>query len=158
MIMSESTRSDVIDLVRHLLVACGDGIEGYRRAAEDVTSKTLQRFLNHEAAEREEIAAVLTNLLVTLGYKPPHHGSFRGAIHRRCLDAISASKERHDGAILHECQRGERATVTAFMDALDHELPEDVRGVLRTQLDRIFRATEALDAAADVQRNQAVFQ
>jgi uncharacterized protein (TIGR02284 family) len=154
-IMSASTRADVIDLIRRLLVSCSDGVEGYRHAAEDVTSKTLRRFLAHGAAEREEVACVLTNLLVTLGHKPTHHGSLEGAIHRRWMDAVGAVKPHPDGAILHECQRGEQEMLALFAGALEHDLPNEVRSVIQAQLDRIFRASAALNAAVDVDRNQS---
>jgi uncharacterized protein (TIGR02284 family) len=143
--MSESKKPELIDIVRHLLVSSTDGIEGYRRAAQDVKSDRLRGFLSEAAAEREQIAAVLTNLLVSLGFKPSHHGSLEGAIHRRWLDALGAFAPHADDGILRECQRGEQETIAAFAKALDHDLPDEVRSTLHTQLARIFEASAALN-------------
>jgi uncharacterized protein (TIGR02284 family) len=134
---------DDIRVLEQLLVSCQDGVEGYRRAAGDVEDEHVRRFLEHAAAEREEIASVMTNALVALGYKPAHHGSALGAVHRRWIDVVA--RARSTSAILHECQRGERETLAAFSSAAGRELREDVREVVQSQLGRLLQASAALN-------------
>ncbi len=135
-----------IDKLRHLLEVCTDGIEGYRRAAEAFREGSAHDALAKNAAEREEVAAVLTNALVDLGYKPPHHGSVEGVLHRGWLRALGAAHA--DEVMLHECMRGERATIDAFAEALASELPLSVRSVVQSQLGRVLTALERVDGVA----------
>jgi uncharacterized protein (TIGR02284 family) len=138
-----------ITTLRHLLDVCTDGIEGYRKAAEAISDPTIHRVLARNAAEREEIAAVLTNALVTLGHPPPHHGTIEGALHRGWLRALGVA---HAGdTILRECMRGERVTIDAFAEALASELPSEVRSVVQSQLSRVLTALERTDTVTSQQ-------
>jgi uncharacterized protein (TIGR02284 family) len=145
---STSPNDDAIHILERLLVACQDGVEGYRRAADDVEDSSVRRFLAHASAEREEVASVLTNELVALGHKPTHHGSIPGAVHRRWLDALAVLERRATPAILRECQRGEHETLSAFTAAMGRSVPEDVRKVIQAQLGRLLHASAALNRIA----------
>lgn len=141
-----TTDQRAVTTLLHLLDVCTDGIEGYRRAAETIATPKVHRALAQNAAEREEVAAILTNLLVELGHPPPHRGTVEGALHRGWLRALGALHK--EDAILHECLRGERATIDAFAQALASELPHDVRTAVQSQLSRVLSALERVDTAA----------
>src|SRR5690242_18769057 len=73
MSMATQAHDEVIRALDHLLMLSADGAEGYRHAAAAVEDPRIHRLLAKHAAEREEIACVLTNTLVSLGHKPTHH-------------------------------------------------------------------------------------
>jgi uncharacterized protein (TIGR02284 family) len=127
----------VVALLEHLLVVAADGVEGYRRAADAVDAPAGHRFLAELAADRERVVCALTLLLVEHGRKPSHHGSLRGALHRRWIDAISAVRPGALGPILHACERGEAETIRTFESALAEDVPDDVRAVVEAQLERV---------------------
>lgn len=140
-----NTHEQAITTLQHLLDICADGVEGYKRAAQAITTPRVHRALELNALEREEVTAALTEVLVELGHPPPSHGTLGGAVHRGWLRALGAVHK--DEAILHECLRGERITVDAFAQALAHELPANVRTVIQSQLSRILSALERVDTA-----------
>lgn len=142
---TNTTNQAAIHTLQHLLDVCTDGIEGYRRAAAAIEGEA-HGVLARNAAEREEIAAVLTNELVALGHPPPHHGSVGGAMHRGWLMALGAVHAERP--LLHECMRGERATVDAFAQALAAELPPRSRSIVQSQLSRVLTALERVDGVA----------
>lgn len=131
-------------MLDRLLALCTDGVECYRHAAAAVQEPSIHRFLARSAAEREEIATVLTNTLVSIGYKPSHDRSVPGALHRRWLDVLGALKHNATPAILHECERGEHETIAGFMTVLGRSLPNDVHVVVQSQLGRVLETSAAL--------------
>lgn len=134
--------ADAARAVERLLTVCSDGVEGYRRAAPVVSAPELRSVLLRNEIEREEIASVVTNMLVELGAKGDHSGSLTGAVHRGLLAALGT---RHaDAAILHECMRGDHVTLAAFAEALSHELPAELRERISAQQIRVVRALERL--------------
>jgi uncharacterized protein (TIGR02284 family) len=147
--MTTSKDPETVEVLDHLLVLCADGAYGYQHAAAAVKDPAIHRFLAKSAAVREEIVAVLTNTLVSIGYKPSHHGSIPGAIHRRWIDVIGALSSDATDAVLRECERGEHETIVAFTSALGRPLPEDVRAVVRSQLGRILETNATLHKLAD---------
>ncbi len=137
-------RTDCAHPLERLLDACSNGVEGYRRAVASVISPQLHAVLNRNAVEREEIASVVTNMLVELGVKPEHRGTLAGAVHRGWLSALGATHA--DDAIVRECKRGEQATVAAFGEALAHDLTPEIRERVETQFTRVLSALERLTA------------
>jgi uncharacterized protein (TIGR02284 family) len=150
--MNESTDTKAIDVIEHLLVVCQDGVDGYRRAAEDVPKGRVKDFLASASAKREELASVLTNALVGLGHKPAHHGSVAAAAHRRWLDAVATVGRGSANGVLEECRRGEQQSLAAFTAALGRDLPEDAHRVVRDVFQRLLQASAALNqVAADLE-------
>lgn len=145
--LGESTHPNHDEAIRalvHLLVVCQDGVEGYRHAAGAIDDPAIHRVLAANGALREEVVGVISYALVALGKKPPHHhGSLEGAVHRAFLDLekLAGVSAR---TIVHECQRGERATIAAFAEVLALDLPADVRTTVQSQLGRILEASESL--------------
>jgi uncharacterized protein (TIGR02284 family) len=136
--------ADAVATLDHLLVVCSDGAEGYRRAARAVEDARVHAALARAAADREAMGAVLTNALVSLGHKPAHHGSVRGALHQRWIDAIGALPRHATSRILEECARGERETVAAFVEAAGRPLPAAAHDVTETLLRRALEAAARL--------------
>jgi uncharacterized protein (TIGR02284 family) len=145
--MTTTKSTETIQTLDRLLVLCADGVEGYRHAAKVVPEPSIHRVLASNAAAREETVSVLTYALVSLGYKPSHHASIPGALHRTWVDAIGALKPHATLTILHECERGEQRTLEGFTSALGRSLPEEIHSVVQSQLGRILEASAALQRA-----------
>ena len=128
--------------LQRLVTVCSDGVEGYRSAAAVVSDPQLRALLARIEVEREEIASVVTCAAIELGIKSGHAGSLAGAAHRRFLTAAGALHA--DAAIVHECARGDSATLVAFAEAMTHPLPEEIRRRLHAQLVRVGSALERL--------------
>ena len=77
--------------------------------------------------------------MVQLGGKPEHHGSVSGALHRGWVDVKSALSTRDNHAILAECERGEDVAKKRYRDALDKDLPADIRAVIELQFQGVIQ-------------------
>jgi uncharacterized protein (TIGR02284 family) len=139
---AESTRA-----LERLLAVCQDGVAGYDRAASKVPDPHLREELAGLAADRAEIAGVLVYALGRSA--PPHHGSFRGAVHRKWLDAVAALERAPTHAVLRECRRGEQQTLHAFTEALGKDLTERARAAIQSQLGRVLAASALLSQMED---------
>jgi uncharacterized protein (TIGR02284 family) len=146
MTKSNSERQ-AVDVLEHLLVVCQDGVDGYRKAAEDVPAGPVRAFLASASAKREELASMLTQALVELGHKPVHRGSIAAAAHRRWLDAVAAVTGGPE-AVLEECRRGERQSLAAFATAMGGDLPEATHRLVRDVFERFLEASTALNKVA----------
>jgi uncharacterized protein (TIGR02284 family) len=130
--------------LEHLLALTHDGIEGYHHAAAAVADPKVHTFLMQCAASREEIACVLTNLLVELGHKPEQYGSLPGSVHRSWVDLLATVRRASVDAVLRECERGENEALIAFRHALANDLPPAVGGVVQAQFRRVREVARAV--------------
>lgn len=132
-----------ITTLEHLVEVTIDGIYGYRRARETVADPDLHVVLAEGAREREAIWEALRGVLIALGKEPPHHGTFRGAMHRGWLGALSVTHA--EKAILNACLHGERTTIDAFSHALALDILPEARNVIQTQLGLVVSSLERLE-------------
>jgi uncharacterized protein (TIGR02284 family) len=87
-----------------------------------------------EASQRcAEGAKELQGEVLRLGGDPDTQGSISGAVHRGWLNIKSAITGKDAVAVLNECERGEDVAVQSYQDALDQDLPADVRNLVERQ-------------------------
>jgi len=139
----DATTKTTITTLEHLVEVTIDGIYGYRRARESIGDPDLHETLAAAARDREAIWDALRGVLLALGKEPPHHGTFTGAMSRGWLATLSAAHA--EKGILHQCLRGERATIDAFSHALALDILPAARNVIQTQLGRVVASLERLE-------------
>ena len=128
---------NAISVLNNLIETCKDGENGFRTAAEGLTSSEIKtRFLQY-ARERAQMSADLQAEVRRLGGDPETTGSVAASLHRRWIDIKSAVTGKDDAAIITECERGEQLAVTNYEDALKKDLPANVR----TLVERQYRGT-----------------
>ena len=81
--------------------------------------------------QREQFVRELQRLVHGLGEDSERSGSLAGTLHRGWIDIKAALHSGDEHAILAECERGEDFAVAEYREALEHELPEEIRGVVR---------------------------
>jgi uncharacterized protein (TIGR02284 family) len=126
-------RDDVISTLNNLIATSKDGEEGFRSCAENVKNPTLRAFFEQKAERCREGAAQLQQIVREMGGDPDTGGSMSGAMHRFWLKLKSSITGMDDRAILDECERGEDVAEASYEDALQLELPVDVRRVVQNQ-------------------------
>jgi uncharacterized protein (TIGR02284 family) len=147
--MSERTELGVLN---HLLEICRDSEHGFKSAAEHVTDVTIRDLFAALAAERARFGDELVPHVHRLGGQAASEGTTAGALHRGWMNVRSAVSRQHDGAVLGEAERGERAALHGYQEALDGMLPPTVRDLVERQHAAIRDALErivALDKARD---------
>jgi uncharacterized protein (TIGR02284 family) len=126
-------RDDVISTLNDLIETSKDGEEGFRACADNVESPVLKTFFEEKAARCREGAMQLQAMVREMGGDPAQGGSMSGAMHRFWLKLKSSITGMDDRAILDECERGEDVAEASYEDALQLELPVDVRRVVQNQ-------------------------
>jgi uncharacterized protein (TIGR02284 family) len=126
------------DAVNDLLQVLEDGKEEFRKAPEAVKDPNLKAVFSEYANERAQMAEEL--LRFTPAEPEEKKPTITGAVHRGWIELKSALTSGDDHAILAECERGEDHAVEAFNNALEQDLPSDVRQEIKSQAARVLEA------------------
>jgi uncharacterized protein (TIGR02284 family) len=131
--------TNTVSVLNDLIETSKDGEQGFLKAAEDATDPELKTLFASRADECARAARELQERVVQLGGKPEHRGSVGGALHRGWVDVKSALSSRDNHAILAECERGEDVAKKRYRDALDKDLPADIRAVVELQFQGVIQ-------------------
>ena len=133
-------RDEVRLAVERLIDACRDAEEGYRDAAEHISDPTLKTYFREQSIGRAQFASDLQAELHRFGkWETTRQGSVGGTIQRIWFDVKRALGGK-DRAILDEIEAGEDRSKHAYEDALKHDLPADIAGLIRGQAQSVFAA------------------
>lgn len=124
---------EVISVLNNLIETCEDGVKGFRDAAEAVRNPLAKEVLSSRIEYIERAESDLKAAVRRLGGDPESRGSATGALHRGWMNLKAAITGKDDEAIIAECERGENAAVERYEDALQKELPSDIRQMVNRQ-------------------------
>lgn len=125
--MAERTELDVLN---HLLETCRDGEHGFRFAAAHVRDQEISDLFIELAEERGRFAEELVPHVHRLGGQAATAGTTAGAIHRGWMSLMGSVSHHTDQALLAEAERGERAAIHAYQEALAGMLPPTVSDIV----------------------------
>jgi len=132
---------DTISILNNLIETLKDGQEGFRVAAEDVKNPELKTLFNRLSLERAQMAGELQQEAIQLGEgEPEKTSSAAGALHRGWIHIKEALAGGGDHAVLSECERGEDSAVSNYRDALEADLPQNLRAIIERQYTRVKAA------------------
>lgn len=131
--------TNVTSVLNDLVETSKDGERGFRKAAEDAHDAQLKSMFVSRAEDCTRGARELQDVVQQLGGKPETGGSVTGAIHRGWTDVKSAVAGRSDYDILADCEKGEDVAKKRYGEALEKELPADVRSVVDRQFQSVLR-------------------
>ena len=130
----------VISVLEKLIETCRDGQNGYRDAAENVKDPELRSFFNEVSTTRAEFAGELENEVIRLGkHNPDRKGSATAALHRGWID-LKAALGGGDYSILSSVEAGEDNAKKHYEEALNDNLPQDIKDILRQQSQSVVSA------------------
>lgn len=124
---------NVISTLNGLIETCRDGQNGFQTAAEGVTRSELKTLFHGYSQQRARFVGELQDEVRRLGGDPENMGSVAATLHRGWINIKSAVGGTDDGAVISECERGEDAAVAAYRDALDQDLPANIRSIVERQ-------------------------
>ncbi|MBA2629015.1 MAG: PA2169 family four-helix-bundle protein [Rickettsiaceae bacterium] len=125
--------SKVGNILNDLIETSKDGEEGFRKAAELVSDKSLKTIFLERAEGCKKAVSVLQKHAALYDTEPKQSGSVSGTIHRGWLNIKSMFSGDSDHAILEECERGEDVAKASYAKALSQELPNDIRTIVEHQ-------------------------
>jgi uncharacterized protein (TIGR02284 family) len=131
--------TNVVSVLNDLVETSKDGEKGFRKAAEDAHDAQLKTLFLSRAEDCTRGARELQDVVQGLGGKPETGGSMSGALHRGWVDVKSAVSDRSDHEILAECEKGEDVAKKRYHDALEKELPADVRAIVERQYQGVLQ-------------------
>jgi uncharacterized protein (TIGR02284 family) len=124
---------EVVSILNDLIEICDDGAAGFRTAAEEIRQPEARTMFIERARRIDQSKVELADLVRRLGGAPVEHGHATAGLHRGWMNLKAAVTGKDDEAILVEVERGEEIAVTHYRDALNADLPADVRMVVQAQ-------------------------
>ena len=143
---------DVISVLNDLIETCKDGEKGFRECAEGIRNTQLKSTFSQRALGCAEAARELQEMVRSLGGEPETHSSIAGNLHRRWVDLKSMITGKSDEAILNECERGEDVALKAYREALEKDLPANVRLLVEKQCQGVQRNHDEVKALRNLAR------
>lgn len=137
---------NVISTLNGLIETCRDGQNGFQTAAEGVTNSELKTLFHGYSQQRAQFVGELQTEVRRLGGDPENMGSVAATLHRGWINIKSAVTGKDESAIIAECERGEDSAVSAYRDALDEDLPANIRTVVDRQYADIKQAHDRIRA------------
>lgn len=144
--MNTDNLDKTIDVLNDLIETSKDGEAGFRSCAEDVNSLELKSLFNERALECAAAAEELQTLVLGLGGDPEDDTSMSGDLHRRWIDFKALLGGQDELAILDECERGEDVAKKRYSEALENELPSNIRERVQHQYADVLRNHDQIKA------------
>lgn len=135
---------EVIATLNNLVETCKDGQNGFRTAAEGIKNSELTTLFNNYSQQRAQFAAELQSEVRRLGGEPEETGSTAAVVHRGWINIKSAVTGEDEGAVISECERGEDSAVEAYEEALETDLPNDVKAIVSRQFSQVKEAHDRI--------------
>jgi uncharacterized protein (TIGR02284 family) len=99
----------------------------------------LKDFFMRRSTEVGASVRELQALVSALGGVPVDATSIGGTLHRRWMDIKTALTANDNVAVLNETERGEDVALAAYRDALEMDLPQEIRAIVIRQLEGVKR-------------------
>lgn len=129
-----------ISILNDLIETSRDGVEGFKKCAEEVHDRTLKMYFEDRARSCEEAVRVLSEEVRKLGGEPDMGGTTTGTLHRLWIDFRTAISSKDNLAVLEECERAEDIALESYESALkEEELSDNLRSLITQQLDGVRR-------------------
>jgi uncharacterized protein (TIGR02284 family) len=141
-----------VKVLNNLIETSKNGEKGFLAAAEDTKNAELRQLFQRRAQDCASGAAELQAIVAQSGETPEDSGTVAGALHRGWVNLKAAVAGRDDLAILEECERGEDVAKKQYADALQDNLPENIRAIVQRQYDGVLRNHDQVKALRDRMR------
>ncbi|SFF85591.1 ferritin-like domain-containing protein [Pontibacter chinhatensis] len=138
--------------VHHLIERCKDGAKGYKTASEDIEDQDLKDLFLKYAVQRDSMITELQDQMHRLGHTDDESSSIEGTLHRAWIDLKSALTSKDRVRVLEECERGEDYAVKAYEEALQKDLPADLKKIVEQQYRDVKHAHDHIRALRDAAR------
>jgi uncharacterized protein (TIGR02284 family) len=137
--------------LKSLIQILHDGQLGFKKASENVKDTNLKSTFSNFSLQRAKFAGELESELLALGEEDPQKegSTITGGLHRGWIDVKSALTGHTDHAVLSEAERGEDAAKKAYKDALETDLPANVREIVSAQAFEIQAAHDEVKRLRD---------
>ncbi len=135
---------DAISTLNNLIETCRDGQNGFQTASEGVKNSELKTLFLGYSQQRAQFVGELQTEVRRLGGDPEDSGSVAATLHRGWMNIKSTVTGEDEGAIISECERGEDSAVRNYKDALQQDLPGNIRSIVESQYAQVQEAHDRI--------------
>jgi uncharacterized protein (TIGR02284 family) len=143
----------IISVVNELIETSRDGEKGFMKSAEEVKEPQIKSLFLKKAQTCSTAARELEEKLKAHGGSVEEGGSVSGALHRGWVDVKAAVTGRDTAAILAETERGEDYAKKVYREALEQELPGDLRQLIERQFQGVVANHDEVRNLRDTYRS-----
>ncbi|WP_276495959.1 ferritin-like domain-containing protein [Pontibacter litorisediminis] len=140
---------EVQSTVHHLIERCKDGAKGYKTASEDVEDQDLKDLFRKYAVQRDSMITELQDQMHRMGHTDDESSSLEGTLHRAWIDLKSALSSKDRVRVLEECERGEDYAVKSYQEALEKDLPSQLKQIVEQQYRDVKNAHDHIRSLRD---------
>lgn len=135
--MNTMDNDDVVECLNDLIETSKDGEYGFKTSAEHAKGEQVRQTFEQCAQDCRQAAQELQSLVQQHGGSADDSGSAAGAMHRGWVAVKGTLSGYTDLAMLEECERGEDVALKSYRDALEKDLPPNVRMVVERQYEGV---------------------
>ncbi|MDP1674781.1 MAG: PA2169 family four-helix-bundle protein [Burkholderiales bacterium] len=143
---------DTISVLNDLIETSKDGEKGFTKCANDLQTTDLKSIMVTRSQDCTAATAELQELVRSLGGEPENDTSLSGDLHRRWVGLKEFVTGKDDTAILSECERGEDVAKKNYREALDKDLPTNIRAIVEKQYQGVLRNHDQVKALRNAAR------
>lgn len=144
---------ETVNILQELLQKNYDAEAGYKQIMIKAENTLLKNWLQLKAKQRSHFANELDSLIRGLNATPAVDGTFLGTAHRAWIDLKTTLSTNTDEAILEECIRGEKASVSEYETQLEKVNDySDIKSLLFSQLESIKTALTTVKRLEDIEK------
>ncbi len=141
----------VTEALNDLIQINNDRVEGYEKAAAQTKDNDLLALSREFISQSRQYAQELSRLVAREGEEPASGTTLKGKIYRAWMDVKATFTGKDRKSTLASCEFGEDAAQNAYADAMEEDLPEEVRELLITQKQDLRAAHDRIKALRDAQ-------
>ena len=141
-------KDELVADLNTLIAICRDGERGYRTVAKVIEPTQYHTLFTEYSEQRHRFATELQAAVNQLGGIPGKSGDLAGSIHRGWINLKAAVGGRDPGAILAECEAGEKAAVHVYQEIMQKDLPVQIHTIVAEQYQAIKAARARIQALA----------
>ncbi len=141
---NKDIKSSVNDVIENLY----DSRNGYKECADKIDNPQMQQLFQRLANQRERMLQELKSRVEFAGVEPSQSGTMAAAAHRTFIDIKSLLTGGDTDAIINEVKRGEHHTISQYKEAIDEDIPVDLKALLSQQMRTIETNLTEIDIQA----------
>lgn len=141
--------NDIRSALNDLIETCKDAQEGFIGSAEKLKDTEIRTLFLKLSRQRSQFAGELQSEVTKIGGEPATSGTTGGAIHRGWVGMKAALSSDSDHAILEEAERGEDGAVKNYREALNKDLPSDLRRIVLQQYEEVQQSHNLIHELRD---------
>jgi len=142
----------VIDRLNDLIAADRGVAEVYETAVSHLEDETNRTLLQDYAAQYRQYATELSEQIVERDGEPAE-GPEGGSLVQRAWVSLKASVTAGEGPVIEEAAESAEHVLEEYMDAMEADLPDDVRDVVRRHLSAARLTHEKLAGLSAAYKN-----